>query len=513
MPKLDFQNGNPLSALRELPSSITSLPDLELLNLNGTRISNIEAVASCPALKSLYLIDTLIEDVSALSSLPKLDVVNLSGTRVADLEPLKSSENLQLLFFERSRVTDLTALQFLTDLRKLGFSGTPVSDLAPISNLIELTELKLSGTNVRDLGPAARLIKLIEGAKRKPIETEFITFGGGGLEFHNTPATRNDPNLQEIAKLEQPERTIQTLQYLNGEHPVYGGPPGAGGGWNNETPTKSSSLKELAQRPTAKVVIRLGKIDLDPVESDDEPENPEDRDLATLPERQKLAAERLISALGHNQPATRTALQQYAKHIAANGAILEILREAMETAEAGMAQAAREQTIDDDVARAWNRFCLNDTTYFANYPLDAERDALYRKASVDWERALAENFANAFAEFRDAIKNEDYLETIGDNLLNWAEVSTSYSEILATEHFNRGSALKPLTDETDAPTEQISGPDTPLDERIKRQVGQGAVVAKEMIDSLDSDAGKRVKNSAWLLGHAQKLWDILSGLF
>jgi hypothetical protein len=88
-------------------------------------------------------------------------------------------------------------------LQTLSLFSTLVSDLEPISHLIELQALDLDYTKVSDLRPIVALSALGNGDFSR------------GLNFMNTPATKLDRRLDELAKIENHhERTRETLAYL-----------------------------------------------------------------------------------------------------------------------------------------------------------------------------------------------------------------------------------------------------------------------------------------------------------
>ena len=103
--------------------------DVEYLNLAGSDVHDISALAGLRNLRSLYLLDTSVQTITSLQRLTYLQILDLSGTNVQDL----------------------TALAGLKYLEELYLIDTPVQDLHPLRGLTRLQELYLVGSRVRDV--------------------------------------------------------------------------------------------------------------------------------------------------------------------------------------------------------------------------------------------------------------------------------------------------------------------------------------------------------------------------
>ena len=141
--------------------------------------------------------------IPPLAGLTTLQSLNLMSTKVSDLSPLPGLTALQSLDLRSTQVSDLSPLAGLTALQSLNFTNTQVSDLSPLTGLNALQSLNLWDTQVSDLSPLAGLTALIEGARQSRYQ---------GLSFANCPLT--DPALLEFARLDNPERTVKTIEYL-----------------------------------------------------------------------------------------------------------------------------------------------------------------------------------------------------------------------------------------------------------------------------------------------------------
>ena len=113
----------------------------------------------------------------------------------------------------------LARLPLLHDLPKVttvDLGNTQVADIKPLEGLTALQALRLNNTQVADLMPIRGLARLSEKAsERRSVN---------GLYYLGTPVA-DRAAFTELVTLDQPDRSVETLQYLNGEHPVHGGPP------------------------------------------------------------------------------------------------------------------------------------------------------------------------------------------------------------------------------------------------------------------------------------------------
>ena len=143
-----------------------------------------------------------------LPSLPaglKVRTIVLSGASITDISPLKKCSSLRTIDLSHSRVTDISPLTYFPDLTSLNLRGTPVTSLQSLSGLTKLQSLDISNTKVRDLQPLALLTGLIGGLSQRD----------GGLTFANCPLTNRA--LENLSLLKNPDRTVQTINYLRGQ--------------------------------------------------------------------------------------------------------------------------------------------------------------------------------------------------------------------------------------------------------------------------------------------------------
>ena len=122
------------SALKDL-SALAHLRALESLDLSGNAVADVWPLAGLGGLRRLDLRDNVIVDVSALAELTELEVLLLDGNDVADIGPLSHLTRLENLGLKGNRVGDTSPLADLGALRRLDLRGNPVADLSPIGDL------------------------------------------------------------------------------------------------------------------------------------------------------------------------------------------------------------------------------------------------------------------------------------------------------------------------------------------------------------------------------------------
>ena len=95
---------------------------------HNDELSSIDFAASMPDLEVLIIAMTAVTDISPLANCPKLEYLELNSTNIADISPLKNSTGLHHLNIAGCpKITDITALYGLTQLERLWIGrNTPV---------------------------------------------------------------------------------------------------------------------------------------------------------------------------------------------------------------------------------------------------------------------------------------------------------------------------------------------------------------------------------------------------
>lgn len=103
------------------------------------------------------------------------------------------------LILEETKVIDLSPLAGLTWIQELSLAGSPVQDISVIRTLPNLRRLFLSATDVADLSPLLDSALFQSG------------FELAHIRFENTPASRADPRLAEIAAIQDDRERAKAL--------------------------------------------------------------------------------------------------------------------------------------------------------------------------------------------------------------------------------------------------------------------------------------------------------------
>lgn len=129
---------------------VSFLTDVTELDLSGTGIRDISALADCLSLKTLNLSGNQIYDLSPLMNLPALERLDISENQVSDLRPLMGMSTLRAIDASGNQISSITALSSLTDLTELSLSDNSIKDFSGLKKLIHLQRLELTNCGVTD---------------------------------------------------------------------------------------------------------------------------------------------------------------------------------------------------------------------------------------------------------------------------------------------------------------------------------------------------------------------------
>lgn len=158
--------------IKQMPNLVSlSISGKSKYGTNGSKIQNINALASCPELLQLSLVDNNnVTDYSVISGLtnlyslelgvssnavlpslkelPDLERLSLKGAR--DLSPLRDAPNVTMLTLERCTSYDLDAITVMQDLMYLRIKdfANLTTSLAPLTQLPNLVYLDLSDSSI-----------------------------------------------------------------------------------------------------------------------------------------------------------------------------------------------------------------------------------------------------------------------------------------------------------------------------------------------------------------------------
>jgi gamma-glutamyl-gamma-aminobutyrate hydrolase PuuD len=147
--------------LTSLPEDLALLTHLEVLHLNGNRLTEVSVLGSMTNLQMLGLHMNQISDITPLRNLKKLrSLVLMSNRLISDIRPLAELPELRKLFISGTNVSDLRPLAKLRELRELNISGTRVQDVSHLAELYQLEALDLSNNLIDNIGALNKLMQL-----------------------------------------------------------------------------------------------------------------------------------------------------------------------------------------------------------------------------------------------------------------------------------------------------------------------------------------------------------------
>lgn len=156
-------------------TGLAGLPDLEDLDLHGSRVLSIDAVAGLPSLRSLNLGLCLVKQLGPLARLTKLESLTLGNPAVQvgriltsipepidlDLAPIRQLHSLRQLRLFGLRIDSLARLGELLGIEELIMERCMFGGgLSMLPQLPRLEVLSLAHCEVDDLATLARLPRL-----------------------------------------------------------------------------------------------------------------------------------------------------------------------------------------------------------------------------------------------------------------------------------------------------------------------------------------------------------------
>ena len=135
---------------------LSGIRNLVAVEIGASGISDLSELHDFKELGALIVSQTPFNstdqlDVSALTGLTGLRSLNLNTSRVANIEPVRAMRELASLNIGGTLVHDLSPLQTITTLRNLDVRDSKVTDLAPVAGSKGLEELSIDGKQVPSL--------------------------------------------------------------------------------------------------------------------------------------------------------------------------------------------------------------------------------------------------------------------------------------------------------------------------------------------------------------------------
>ena len=146
---------------RDFLGELSYFYNLSELSIDGFRILDLTPIAELP-LKTLRMTNCGLSNISALNRLTMLEILDLSGNPIEDIQVLSRLNNLKSLSLSYTDVRDVSALETLSALRDLDLCVTRVTELSPIGSLGDLETLKISHVQIKDFSFLKNLTKLLQ---------------------------------------------------------------------------------------------------------------------------------------------------------------------------------------------------------------------------------------------------------------------------------------------------------------------------------------------------------------
>ncbi|NOY90930.1 MAG: leucine-rich repeat domain-containing protein [Deltaproteobacteria bacterium] len=153
-------SGNQLTD--SLDAQVTQLPNLSQLDISGNRLASMPNLATSRHLWKLSVADNAaLTSVGTVAAIPSLASLDLSGTGVTELTALAPATGLESLSLMNTEISDLAPLSGFTQLQTLTLTGSAVKDLEPLMGLTALETLAAAQEGIEDVSPLALLPNLV----------------------------------------------------------------------------------------------------------------------------------------------------------------------------------------------------------------------------------------------------------------------------------------------------------------------------------------------------------------
>ena len=140
--EIDLSSNN----LEFVPIILTELPQLQIVRIHGTKISNMDNLEKLSNLVELHLYGNRIKKIENLENLSQLRVLNLAYNQINKIEGLENLRKLQELFLDRNYIKKIEGIDRLEKLIILFLESNEISefDNKSMENLNNLNFLFLN---------------------------------------------------------------------------------------------------------------------------------------------------------------------------------------------------------------------------------------------------------------------------------------------------------------------------------------------------------------------------------
>lgn len=143
-------------------AGITKFPNLIELEIAGNEVTDIQPLAAIAGIEVLGLSDNPIKDLTLLKdSFTKLEVLHLNGLKLTQLPELGSKPNLGAISVAKNQITDISALSTYTKLVEIVVSDNKLTDVEALSTLPALTRLYAKGNAIKGIQKVPAALQLL----------------------------------------------------------------------------------------------------------------------------------------------------------------------------------------------------------------------------------------------------------------------------------------------------------------------------------------------------------------
>ena len=142
--------------LKKNPNSDITKSELEsitCLRIVGADIERLDGIQYCNNLEFLQLENNKISDITPLAKLTKLKEVDLTNNKISDITPLASLINLEDLNLAQNNIEDedIVVISNLINLKSLCLTSNKISNIKPLSRMTKLQYFSIVDNNIDDI--------------------------------------------------------------------------------------------------------------------------------------------------------------------------------------------------------------------------------------------------------------------------------------------------------------------------------------------------------------------------
>lgn len=137
------------------------MPNLEILGIGFTPISDMSPVLRFTKLKQLLMTQTGVKDYRFLDHMPQLEGIDLSQNDLQDLSFLSKYKQLNLVAAAGNDLQDLSPFASMPNLEYLVLSHNKITDVSPLTQLNKFKEVHIDNNQLTDLSAFANKNDLV----------------------------------------------------------------------------------------------------------------------------------------------------------------------------------------------------------------------------------------------------------------------------------------------------------------------------------------------------------------